>query len=252
MDERMGFSFLRSYYEAAKQLPTEGQAHFLMAVCAYALDGVEPEVNGVASAMFLLVKPNIDISIKRFEAGKRGGESKKKANVKQNRSKTETNESNNTANTENIEDMINDKGYMINDKGYMRTNAEQTESKTETNEKQIESKSKPKRKQKNEEPRHRYGEYQNVLLSDSDMMKLQAEFPNDWQSRIERVSGYCKQYGKSYSDYLATIRNWDRRDKERAEKEKTEKAANRSTPLWNNAKMGYEGAMKNLDGLIDE
>ena len=237
MAERKGFSFLRSYYEAAKQLPTEEQAHFLMAVCSYALDGIEPEINGVASAMFLLVKPNIDISIKRFEAGTRGGRSKKEANAKQNESKTETNESNDITNT----DMRKEKGERIYEKGERRTNAEQTESKL-----------KAKRKQKVEEPRHRYGQYQNVLLSDSDMMKLQAEFPNDWQARIERVSGYCKQYGKSYSDYLATIRNWDRRDKERAEKEKAAKAANRSTPLWNNAQMGYEGAMKNLDGLIDE
>lgn len=216
MAERMGFSFLRSYYEAAKQLPTEEQAHFLMAVCSYALDGIEPEINGVASAMFLLVKPNIDISIKRFEAGKRGGESKNKANAKQNRSKTEANESNNTANTKNIEDMINDKRYMINDKGYMRTKAEQTESKTEANEKQIESKSKPKRKQKNEEPRHRYGQYQNVLLSDDELQKLQEEFPADWQQRIEKVSEYVASTGKHYSNFLATIRNWARRDKQKA------------------------------------
>ena len=59
--------------------------------------------------------------------------------------------------------------------------------------------------------RHKYGEYKNVLLSDKDMEKVQAEFP-DWQARIERLSSYMAQSGKSYKNHLATIRNWARRD----------------------------------------
>ena len=46
------------------------------------------------------------------------------------------------------------------------------------------------------------------------MQKLQDEFPVDWQNRIEKVSEYCASKGKSYKNYLATIRNWARRDKE--------------------------------------
>ena len=60
--------------------------------------------------------------------------------------------------------------------------------------------------------RHKYGIYQNVLLSDEDMEKLKTEFPADYEDRIERVSMYCKSKGKSYSDYLATIRNWARKE----------------------------------------
>ena len=67
---------------------------------------------------------------------------------------------------------------------------------------------------KEKETRHFYGEYKNVPLSDSQMEKLKAEFP-DWQAWIEKVSDYCQRYGKKYSDYLAVIRNWARRDKER-------------------------------------
>ena len=54
--------------------------------------------------------------------------------------------------------------------------------------------------------RHEYGEYNNVLLSDTDLDKLKAEFP-DWEARIERLSGYMKSTGKAYKDHLATIRN---------------------------------------------
>ena len=63
--------------------------------------------------------------------------------------------------------------------------------------------------------RRKYGEYKNVLLSDEDMTKLKAEFP-DWQERIERLSSYIAQSGKSYKNHLATIRNWARRDKAEA------------------------------------
>ena len=62
------------------------------------------------------------------------------------------------------------------------------------------------------ETRHKYGEYQNVLLSDSDMEKLKSEFPTDWEERVERLSAYIASTGKRYKNHLATIRNWARRD----------------------------------------
>lgn len=62
------------------------------------------------------------------------------------------------------------------------------------------------------EPRHKYGEYSNVLLSDTDLAKLKSEFPNEWMERIERLSAYMASTGKSYKNHLATIRNWARRD----------------------------------------
>lgn len=65
------------------------------------------------------------------------------------------------------------------------------------------------------ETRHKYGEYKNVLLSDTDMEKLQAEFPTDWEERIERLSAYMASTGKSYKNHLATIRNWARMDRQR-------------------------------------
>lgn len=121
MDERKAFSFYRSYYEAAKDLPTkEDQAYFLMAICSYIFDGVEPEIQGVASAMFKLAKPNLDTSVKRANAGQIGGsnnkkQNKTKANEKQNESKSEANGKQNESQAEAINDyMIND--LMINDK----------------------------------------------------------------------------------------------------------------------------------------
>ena len=62
------------------------------------------------------------------------------------------------------------------------------------------------------ETRHKYGEYSNVLLSDTDLAKLKAEFPTDWEERIERLSYYMESKGKTYKNHLATIRNWARKD----------------------------------------
>ena len=60
--------------------------------------------------------------------------------------------------------------------------------------------------------RHKYGLYENVLLSDEDYQKLQEEFPHDYTDRIERLSEYIASTGKRYKNHLATIRNWARND----------------------------------------
>ena len=70
---------------------------FLMAVLDYGLDGKEPELTGAAASMWLLTKPNLDVSIKKSEAGAKGGSttqasdkqtaSEPQANVKQTASK---------------------------------------------------------------------------------------------------------------------------------------------------------------------
>ena len=75
-------------------------------------------------------------------------------------------------------------------------------------------------KQKKEKPvRHKYGEYNNVLLTDEDFEKLKAEYPSDYQERIERLSSYMASSGKSYKNHLATIRNWARKDKDSGQKQ---------------------------------
>lgn len=190
--ERKAFSFYRSYYEASKDLPREAQADFLMAICAYIFDGVEPDLQGVASAMFKLAKPTLDTSIKRASAGQAGGKSK--ANGKQIDNKPEANDKQNANNDETTVKryMIND--YMINDQVI-------------NDKEKIDKKEKPQR--------HKHGQYKNVLLSDDELEKLKTEFPLDWQDRIERVSEYVASTGKHYSNFLAVIRAWAKKDRPR-------------------------------------
>lgn len=65
--------------------------------------------------------------------------------------------------------------------------------------------------------RHKYGMYNNVLLTDEDMEKLKTEFPYDYEERIERLSEYIESKGAKYKNHLATIRSWSRKDKPKAE-----------------------------------
>jgi hypothetical protein len=64
----------------------------------------------------------------------------------------------------------------------------------------------------NQPTRHKYGEYNNVLLTDEQMDKLKAEFPKDWEQRIERLSGYMASTGKSYKNHLVTMRVWAKKE----------------------------------------
>lgn len=60
-----------------------------------------------------------------------------------------------------------------------------------------------------------YGEYQNVFLSDAELEKLKKEFPTNWSDWIEKLSVGIAANGYKYKDYLAAIKKWARRDRER-------------------------------------
>ena len=72
------------------------------------------------------------------------------------------------------------------------------------------------RSNKDKPVKHKYGEYMNVLLTDEELEKLKAEFPNypDWSTRIDNLSNYLASTGKTYKSHYATIRNWARMEKQ--------------------------------------
>ena len=77
--------------------------------------------------------------------------------------------------------------------------------------------------------KHKYGLYKNVYLTDTELEKLKEEFPSDYEERIENVSSYCASTGRTYKNYLATIRNWARRDNDNSRKDTGSSAENRRT-----------------------
>ena len=60
--------------------------------------------------------------------------------------------------------------------------------------------------------KHKYGEFENVLLSDEEFEKLKKKFPTDYPRRIEDLSVYLKSKNKKYASHYATILAWARKN----------------------------------------
>lgn len=73
----------------------------------------------------------------------------------------------------------------------------------------------PKR-ESGKEPKHRYGEFDNVLLTDKELESLKERFPHDWMRRIDDLSYYIGSKGRSYKSHYKTILAWDRSRKQSA------------------------------------
>lgn len=94
---RDGFVFYRSFREAIRELPEEERLKCYEVILDYALDEVVPNEVGISSAIFKLIKPQIDANNKRYENGKKGGrgnrtETKPKPNTNQDVTKVEPKE----------------------------------------------------------------------------------------------------------------------------------------------------------------
>ena len=64
--------------------------------------------------------------------------------------------------------------------------------------------------------RSAYGHFDNVLLSDKEHSKLQTEFPDDYDARIDRLSTYIESSGKQYRNHYAAIRSWAKNDQKKS------------------------------------
>ncbi len=100
--------------------------------------------------------------------------------------------------------------------------------------------SKVKERKVKRESAHKYGEYSNVLLTDSELETWKKECIA-WSEYINKLSAYMASTGKSYKSHLATLRNWYRKDGEKKPKE--EKASYNLDEYKNaviNAPLKYE------------
>ncbi len=97
MDERGQFTFYASIYASASRIRNKAaRADFYDAICNYALNGVEPDINRLSDAAavgFISAKPNLDASRKKAKNGRAGGKSKQPS------SKPQANDKQSEANT---------------------------------------------------------------------------------------------------------------------------------------------------------
>lgn len=88
---RNQFTFYASFLAAAEQLPPKLRSEFLLILCRYALDEIEPETrSSTVKTAFELVRPVLDKARRKAMAGKSGGEASGEIRSKPeaNRSKT--------------------------------------------------------------------------------------------------------------------------------------------------------------------
>lgn len=66
----------KSYIDAARYLPDKERLAYYDALFAYGIYEEEPQLDGVAAAMFMLTKPNLDATIAKVSASKKAAEAK--------------------------------------------------------------------------------------------------------------------------------------------------------------------------------
>jgi len=71
---RDSFIFYRSFFEATKPLSQEQKAELFDAICFYSLDQEQIQLDPICTAMFSLIKPQLDANYKRFVNGKKGAD----------------------------------------------------------------------------------------------------------------------------------------------------------------------------------
>lgn len=100
MEGRNSFIFYRSFYESIREFPKENRADVYDAICALALDGEEIGLEGIAKAIFILIKPQIEANNKRYMSGKVQKKRKSTEKEERNTSEVEANDKRNGSETE--------------------------------------------------------------------------------------------------------------------------------------------------------
>ena len=223
-----------SFYEAMQVLPDRERLQLYDGICAYTLEGILPEnLSPVAMSMFILMKPNIDSSAKKYSAsvtnGKKGGRKAQNQNENQEEKPSE-NQNANQQQKPSENQSANQK-----EKPSENQSADQKEKPSENHDYDLDLDSDldldldydldsdsekdflptadepPVSPPKKKGIKHKYGEYKNVLLSEEELERLQGELP-DWRNMIERLSEYIASSGKKYKSHYATLRSWNRRE----------------------------------------
>lgn len=190
--------FLSIFETLAKQGKDKQATELIIAIIRFDMTGEEPTItdDGVAFVWESVIKPQLEENIQKYKEV-----SKARSEAVGNRYKQDNTNATNEYNCSNS-NQKNEKNTIATD--YDVDIDVDIDNDSELKEK-INKKEKPQK--------HKYGQYQNVLLSDDELEKLKTEFPVDWEERIERVSEYCASKGATYKNYLATIRNWARKER---------------------------------------
>ena len=191
--------FMGSYYDGLIDLTGEDFEVVTKALLTYMFCDEEPELTGLRKSLFLSFRPVVDISKAKSESGKLGG-SKPKANLKQTEANPKQTESKSEANLKQTEANANEEKRR-EEKGREEKGSDEEEKRSDEEEKRSNTAGKP--------AKHKYGEYQHVLLTDEEREKLADEYGEETLTKcIRKLDEYIEETGKRYKSHYLTIRRW--------------------------------------------
>ena len=207
MGNRDSFIFYGSFYEAISCLDDATRLQCYDAVASYAITGSEPELNGVAKAIFALVKPQIDANNKRYNNGCKGAEYGKKGGRPVTKNPIGDNDENPIGDTSKNPIGVNDENPKETPNEKENENVNENENEKE---KENESPSETKREKQAKEKRKRFS-----------------------APSVDEVRDYCRERGNSIDaetfvdfyaskgwkvgntpmkDWQSAIRTWEKRE----------------------------------------
>lgn len=252
--KKESFVFYETWAEAIRQMPDKERLQVYDAIMAYGIYGTKTDLGGLAQLAINMIYNNIDdMKTKRQERAE-----KNRQNVLQrwqnntnvyNRIQSNTNDTNGYESYHNVNGNVNGN---VNDNidtnsnskiscsiesvyGGENENADKSAMRTQSDTPSIEKSASPKKEKscakKEKEPKREYGEYKNVLLTDSDAKKLRDEYGDDAVGIVQNYSEYKEMKGYKYkNDYLA-IRKWGADTYyEQLNKHKSRNNGNRNNP----------------------
>jgi hypothetical protein len=196
------FIFYKSFYEAILYLPKEVRGEVYEMICQYCFEGKEPEGDGMAKAMFTMMKANIDSANKRYlasiENGKKGGAPKGNQNAKKQpknnlelTQKQPKNNHNNNINNNNNKNNNNNINNNIKDNRVVG-------------------------EEENKNEKHCYGEFKRIKLTDKEYNKLINDYGEELiKEKIQQLDEYIQMNNNKnkYKDFNLVLRkaireNW--------------------------------------------
>ena len=182
-EDRKGFVFLQSYYQAIRRQPQKVRLKLYDALLDYAFTGRWPErEEDTVLSILTLIRPNLDSSIRRYSRAKENG---RKGGNPAFRSGTRNPYYEKQEEKDNLKDNPKD-----NPKDNLRDNPK--DNLESDKDKETES-DKEREKDKETESRSCFGPYGNVFLSSGEVGKLQKLYPNTWQQEVDRLSRHLEE-----------------------------------------------------------
>lgn len=175
------------------------------------------ELSPMASMAYAFIAPKMDdnaekweeIKKSRSEAGRRGGlaTQAKAKTIKENddcneqeQASTEQSQANGKQNQAKVSKRQANQAVNVNVNGLSNNKLLDNKDISPTKDKKV--------------VKHKYGSFQNVLLTDSEIEQLNSRF-NNRQEKIEDLSYYLATHNVSYKSHYAAILSWDRSDKKK-------------------------------------